>query len=232
MLAACCLSAGLLTLPTALAEADGTRVNRALLIGVDDFVSRPSIYPASTNNVFAMQAALQASSIPFETIMIPDVPVTDEAALAELIASTFADADADDVSYLYLCTHGEYDGKQGSEPALLLSDGVKEGRLTPAALEAALNKVPGVKVILLDACYSGAFIGKGVREQPKKLCFLGDQYKVIASSGAISDQARTSSRNEAFASESSGFEKSHSIEHSRITTLSCGRMVFGALRVY
>lgn len=187
MLAACCLSAGLLTLPSALAEADGTRVNRALLIGVDDFVSRPSIYPASTNNVFAMQAALQASSIPFETIMIPDVPVTDEAALAELIASTFADADADDVSYLYLCTHGEYDGKQGSEPALLLSDGVKEGRLTPAALEAALNKVPGVKVILLDACYSGAFIGKGLREQPKKLCFLGDQYKVIASSGAMEE---------------------------------------------
>lgn len=180
----CCLLACVLLRQPARAEADGERVNRALLIGVDDFVSRVSTYPSSTNNVFAMQEVLQASSMPFETIMIPDVPTAGTQALGDLIRETFAGADEDDVSYLYLCTHGEYNPDTG-EVALLLSDGVTEDRLTPPALEAALQRVAGTKVILLDACYSGAFIGKGMHVQPADVCFLGDAYKVLASSGAM-----------------------------------------------
>ena len=186
-LTALCLSAGLWPCGAAETAGDGVRVNRALLVGVDDFVSHPSIYPASTNNVFAMQAALQASITPFETIMIPDSPVTDAGALASLIADTFIGADADDVSYLYLCTHGEFDGDPASEPALLLSDGRTEGRLTPEALEAALSGIAGVKVVLLDACYSGAFIGKGMRQRPARLYFQREDYKVITSSGAMEE---------------------------------------------
>jgi hypothetical protein len=184
-LTVCCLLAAMLPLAAARAAGDGVRRNRALLVGIDDFVSHPSIYPASTNNVFVMQAVLQASSAPFETIMIPDAPVTGAQALATLIADTFAGADADDVSYLYLCTHGEFDGDPASEPVLLLSDGRTEERLTPKVLEAALATVPGVKVVLLDACYSGAFIGKGMRWRAAVLPFESDVYKVIASSGAM-----------------------------------------------
>lgn len=184
LLTACCLSAWLPAPRAALSEADG-RVNRALLVGVDDFVTQPSVYPASTNNVFAMQEALQASSAPFEAIMIPAAPVTDVPALTALIRETFADADEDDASYLYLCTHGVYDGDVDDEPALLLSDGVTEDRLTPAQLEDAFQGVRGMKVLLLDACYSGAFIGKGMRAQPRKLYFLRDDFKVLTSSGAM-----------------------------------------------
>lgn len=184
MLTACCLLAWLPAPRAALVEGEG-RVNRALLVGVDDFVTRPSVYPASTNNVFAMQEALQASSAPFAAIMIPDAPVTDVPALEELIRETFAEADADDASYLYLCTHGEYGGEADEEPALLLSDGVTEDRLTPAQLEAAFEGVQGMKVLLLDACYSGAFIGKGMRAQPRKRYFLRDDFKVLTSSGAM-----------------------------------------------
>ncbi len=200
-LAACCLAAGLALPPAAAAEGDGRRVNRALLIGIDDFVSRPSSYPSSTNNVFAMQEALQASSDPFEAIVIPSAPVTDAAALTELIRSTFGAADADDASYLYISTHGEYDPDAGVEAALLLSDGTTESRLTPQMLQTALDEVPGTKVLLLDACYSGAFIGKGMRTQPADVCFLGDDYKVLVSSGAMEESWYWSASEGAEASE-------------------------------
>ncbi|MCE5344342.1 MAG: caspase family protein, partial [Eubacteriales bacterium] len=186
-LTVCCLSAGFISPRIALGEADGRRVNRALLIGIDDFVSHPSSYPSSTNNVFAMQEALQASSVPFAAIMIPAAPVTDTQVLTELIRSTFGAADADDVNYLYISTHGEYDPASGTDAALLLSDGVTEGRLSPKALQSAFDGVAGKKVLLLDACYSGAFIGKGMRTQPEDVCFLGDDFKVLTSSGAMEE---------------------------------------------
>jgi len=188
VLMVCCISAGFVCPPSAVAQGDGVRVNRALLIGVDDFVSRTSTYPSSTNNVFAMQEALQASSIPFETIMIPDAPITSADALAVLIQETFADSDADDVNYLYISTHGVYEDPDTMQNvALLLSDGITEGHLTPKALQAAFNGISGTKVILLDACYSGAFIGKGMRKQPRDVYFLGDDFKVLTSSGAMEE---------------------------------------------
>ncbi len=170
--------------PAAAAETEGTRKNRALLIGVDDFVSFPSTYPSSTNNVFAMQEALQQSSEPFETIMIPDTPITCATELAALIQATFGNATESDVSYLYISTHGEYDPDNGVEASLLFSDGAAEAYITPAQLQAALDPIAGTKVVLLDACYSGAFIGKGMRTQPETLYFQNPSYKVLASSGA------------------------------------------------
>ena len=187
VLTVCFLLAGLARPPIAKAEGDGQRVNRALLVGVDDFVSRTSTYPAATNNVFAMQEVLQASKIPFDAIMIPDAPVTTPQALAELIRETFADADGDDANYLYISTHGVCDAGCAGGAALLLSDGQTESCLTPQALEDAFKGIAGVKIILLDACYSGAFIGKGMRRQPDKLCFLGDDFKVLVSSGAMEE---------------------------------------------
>jgi hypothetical protein len=181
------LSVGFFALQTACASDESERVNRALLIGVDEFVSRLSTYPASTNNVFAIQETLQASSTPFDTIMIPDEAVTGAESLTRLIYETFESADSNDVSYLYLCTHGESESEDGEKAALLLSDGITEGRISPAQLEAAFNGIKGTKVILLDACYSGAFIGKGMRKQPKDVYFLGDDFKVLVSSGAMEE---------------------------------------------
>jgi len=200
LLTLCCLSAGFAFPCAAAAAADGTRTDRALLIGVDDFVSHDSTYPSSTNNVFAMQEALQASKTPFDTIVIPGAPVTSVEALTQLIQDTFGGADGDDVSYLYISTHGEYDADAGTPPALLLSDGVAEDRLTPAALQAAFNGIAGTKVILLDACYSGAFIGKGMRTQPDQVYFLGDDFKVLVSSGAMEESWYWSAAPEAEAS--------------------------------
>ena len=183
LLAFFCLAA-LRPLPTARGEEDSVRRERALLIGVDEFVSQPSAYPSSTNNVYAMQEMFQAAAEPLEKILVPDAPVTSVQQLTELIQRVFGDAEAGDVSYLYISTHGLYDPENGVEPALLLSDGQTENHLTPEELEAAFDGISGTKVLILDACNSGAFIGKGMTEWDEPPCFLGDDFKVITSSGA------------------------------------------------
>lgn len=166
------------------AEADGRA--RALLVGIDEFVSCPSAYPSSTNNVNAMQTLLQASALPLETLLLPDGPVTSAEGLAQLIHEAFSGAEEADTSYLYLCTHGEYDAQTG-EARLLLSDGTVENGITPAQLEAAFEGIAGMKVLILDACNSGAFIGKGMSRQPDRLYFLGEDFKVLTSSGALEE---------------------------------------------
>ena len=183
LLAFFCLAA-LRPLPTARGEEDSVRRERALLIGVDEFVSQPSAYPSSTNNVYAMQEMFQAAAEPLEKILVPDAPVTSVQQLTELIQRVFGGAEAGDVSYLYISTHGLYDPENGVEPALLLSDGQTENHLTPEELGAAFDGISGTKVLILDACNSGAFIGKGMTEWDEPPCFLGDDFKVITSSGA------------------------------------------------
>ena len=183
LLAFFCLAA-LRPLPTARGEEDSVRRERALLIGVDEFVSQPSAYPSSTNNVYAMQEMFQAAAEPLEKILVPDAPVTSVQQLTELIQRVFGGAEAGDISYLYISTHGLYDPENGVEPALLLSDGQTENHLTPEELEAAFDGISGTKVLILDACNSGAFIGKGMTEWDEPPCFLGDDFKVITSSGA------------------------------------------------
>ncbi len=186
-----CLMVLLLCLPafpgaSAQEEERPSRV-RALLIGVDDFVSRPSAYPSSTNNVYAMQEMFQGAAEPLEAILLPPEPVTSAQQLTALIQSAFEGASEGDVSYLYISTHGLYDPENGVEPQLLLSDGTMESSITPAQLEAAFQGIGGMKVLILDACNSGAFIGKGLPSLPEELFFLGDDFKVLTSSGALEE---------------------------------------------
>ncbi|MEG2187203.1 MAG: caspase family protein [Clostridia bacterium] len=163
------------------------RTERALLIGIDNFVSKPSIYPGSTNNVYAMQEAFQAALTPLRALILPQKPVTSAQQLTQLIRETFTYAKEGDVSYFYISTHGVYDPATGQEPMLLLSDGITEGGITPSQLEAAFDGIPGTKVLILDACNSGAFIGKGQASRTGKACFLGDDFKVLTSSGAMEE---------------------------------------------
>ena len=183
-------------LPSSHAEEAAVRRERALLIGVDEFVSRPSAYPSSTNNVYAVQEMFQHAAQPLDAILLPPEPVTSAQQLASLIAGAFEEAEETDVSYLYISTHGLYDPEDGIEPQLLLSDGVVESSITPAQLEAAFDGIKGTKVIILDACNSGAFIGKGLSFQPEELYFTGDDFKVLTSSGALEESWYWNSGNE------------------------------------
>lgn len=164
-----------------------TRKERALLVGVDYFVTKPSIYPSSTNNIYAMQTVFQATLQPLSTLILPDEPLTSAEALTRLIQETFYDAKEDDVSYFYISTHGVYDPSSGEEPALLLSDGNVEGCITPQQMEAAFDGIKGTKVLILDACNSGAFIAKGMVNRPDKIYFQSDEFKVLTSSGAMEE---------------------------------------------
>ncbi|MBE0600778.1 MAG: caspase family protein, partial [Firmicutes bacterium] len=134
-----------LSLPAA---AEGSsQQNRALLVGVDLFVSQESTYPSSANNVQDIYKTLENSVLPFETILIPEQPATSRQMLAQWIREAFGDADANDFCYLYVSSHGDYDAD--GDAVLLLSDGVTEETLTAQALEAMFEDIAGTKIILL-----------------------------------------------------------------------------------
>lgn len=174
-------------LPSTAEEAPKTDYGRgrALLIGIDYFVSQPSVFPSSTNNVYAMQEMFQHSLRPLEVLMIPENPVSTPEMLKSLIQDTFGGAEAGDVNYLYISTHGVYDPEEDIPPGLLLSDGVVESILSPEMLEEAFEGIEGTKVLILDACNSGSFIGKGMENPPEKVAFQGKDFKVLTSSGAM-----------------------------------------------
>lgn len=69
------------------------------------------------------------------------------------IGSCFAAADSNDISLLYYSGHGEPDGS-------LLGADAAFSKLTPQQLRAALDNVPGRKVVIVDACYSGKLIAE------------------------------------------------------------------------
>lgn len=174
-------------LPCTAEETPGREVRRerALLIGIDYFVSQPGVFPSSTNNVYAMQEMFQHSLRPLEVLMIPESPVATPEALKGLVDETFGASEEGDINYLYISTHGVYDPEEGIEPGLLLSDGVEESILSPEMLEAVFEGIKGTHVLILDACNSGAFIGKGMEEQPENVAFQGEKFKVLTSSGAM-----------------------------------------------
>ena len=67
------------------------------------------------------------------------------------ISETFADAQPQDVSLIYYSGHGAKGG------ALVGVDGTG---LSVSSLRSALDQLPGRKILLVDACYSGAIIGR------------------------------------------------------------------------
>ena len=147
-------------------------VTRCLLIGCDRFVSMPGTEPASANNVDTMEGLL-ADFMPEGTEISRQVnePGSVEG-FGQLVADTFRDAKQADTSLIYLSTHGiihnsefinQNSGNESSvyDMVLLLSDGETEGKLSPEELRNVLEKIPGRKILILDACHSGAVIGKG-----------------------------------------------------------------------
>lgn len=69
------------------------------------------------------------------------------------IASTFSGAQPADISLFYYSGHGTDTG------ALVGTDG---NNVSVTELRNALQKIPGVKIVLLDSCYSGASINRSV----------------------------------------------------------------------
>ena len=105
-------------------------------------------------------------------------------AFEEAVRAAFQNSAEADTSVLYLSTHGIFeDHVSNADAGLLLSDGQTESLLTGKDLQRILDQVPGKKVVILDACNSGAIIGKGL-SGGADTCFLsGPEYKVLCSAG-------------------------------------------------
>ncbi len=163
------------------------RVNRALLVGCDLFVSQPDTTPSSANNVAQMAATLSGGTMALEVLTTRPEGVNSLGDLAGLVLDTFDEADEDDVSIFYISTHGLWREEMGSSGmTLLLSDGVREVGVTAMQLRSIFDQVPGQKVLILDACHAGAMIGKGVNEHIENI-FAGPEYIVICSSGGAEE---------------------------------------------
>lgn len=159
-------------------QPDGT-VSRALLIGIDSFLSAEDVTPAASQSANELAARLHDLS-PDMAVTVPKTPPATPDALQALIESTLGDAADDDVSLVYLCSHGVLDAEGA---AMLLCDGQTESRLTPERLERCFRAVRGQVVLVLDCCYAGAFIGKG-EDAPRRLYFRDRRFHVLCSCGA------------------------------------------------
>ena len=132
-----------------------------LAVGMDRFVSMPPTEPASANNAETVRA-LMADFWPGAARIEKQVNGPGTAAEFEkLLTETFQGAEEGDLSILYLSTHGVSRPETGGSVALLLSDGEREEALSPEALREMLEKIPGEKVLIVDACRSGAFLDMG-----------------------------------------------------------------------
>jgi len=77
------------------------------------------------------------------------------------IQTTFFGTDYNDVSYFYFSGHGVL---QNNSSYLCPADfnGTINSAISVDELEAALSAIPGIKVVFIDTCHSGGFIGKSV----------------------------------------------------------------------
>ena len=182
-----CLPLSAFAQPEMAVKENSGRVNRALLVGCDRFLSQPDTTPSSANNVERMFRTLAGSTMSLELLLTRPEGVGSLGDLAALVLDAFDAADEDDVSIFYISTHGLWqEGMGSSGVTLLLSDGVREVGLTAIQLRTMFDQIPGKKVLILDACHAGAMIGKGVDEQLVNV-FAGPDYVVVCSSGGAEE---------------------------------------------
>lgn len=156
----------LLLLAALLAPSVSLADTRALLIACSDFVTQPDLGSAISGNVQMIASALLGVSPSLAGLSIEDGTIGTETALEASISDAFIEADEDDLSILYLCTHGVLSSSDDGLAYLLLSDGKTETALSGSQLCSMLAPIQGDKLVILDACYSGAIIGRGQQARP------------------------------------------------------------------
>jgi hypothetical protein len=150
-------------------------VYRALLVGVGDYIYYPDNHgnidlPSPPYDVNRMRQTLGyckfgLSNTGFSTISyLKDRQATKSNILQE-IASTFPGEDNNDISYFYFSGHGiRVNNTSYLSPVEASYYAPMSTYISVDELEQALSAIPGTKVVFLDTCYSGGFIGKGKGE--------------------------------------------------------------------
>lgn len=161
---------------------------RALIVSADHFITQTDTGTAARTNAQAVKNALSADARGYQIIRTESDTLTSMDDLRQAVMETFGDADEDDVSVFYISTHGTYNiARSNAAAALLLSDGQTENEVTAVALQDIFDRIQGTRVLILDACNAGAFIGKGLSNPADETLFIGDHYKVLCSAGGAEE---------------------------------------------
>jgi len=155
-------------------------VYRALCVGVGDYLYFPDAcgnidLPAPPYDVDRMRQTLGyckfgLSNTEFSTISYLKDAQTTKANILQKIAFTFSGTDSNDISYFYFSGHGmRYENTSYLCPTDVSCYSPLDAYISVDELEQALSAIPGTKVVLLDSCHSGGFIGKGKEEENKIL---------------------------------------------------------------
>lgn len=155
------LIALMLCLTPALSLAD----TRALLVACSDFITQPDLGSAISGNLHMIASALISADVAFGDLSIADGTIGSQQALSAAIGDAFGDAQEGDLSILYLCTHGVLSSADDDGVYLLLGDGEAESAMNADQLCKMVGGIQGEKLLILDACYSGALIGRGSPER-------------------------------------------------------------------
>jgi len=148
-------------------------VYRAFCVGVGDYIN----YGPTDGDLFAppydvARMYLVFSSCKFgeseKVFSIINTLIEHDATknnILQGITNTFSEADDNDVSYFYFSGHGSWDFNNSYIcPADILLTSF-DNDISVQELESALSAIPGTKVVILDSCFSGGFIGKGREEK-------------------------------------------------------------------
>jgi len=144
-------------------------------VGVGDYIYFPDIYgntdlPGPSYDVNRICYTLDKcrfgpSDTPFSEIWYTTDWSATKSNILHNIASTFSAADNNDISYFYFSGHGiRVNNTFYLCPTEANYYAPMSTYISVDELEAALSAIPGTKVVFLDSCHSGGFIGKGVEE--------------------------------------------------------------------
>ena len=134
---------------------------RALLVACRDFLTLPDLGNSVSGNLHIVGSVLVGAGLNLGSLSIEDGTIGTVRHLQSAVDDAFGDADETDLSILYLCTHGVLSSSDDGQVYLMLGDGENEAPLGAAALQSILSGVQGEKLLIVDACYSGALIGRG-----------------------------------------------------------------------
>ncbi|MGN0777493.1 MAG: FlgD immunoglobulin-like domain containing protein [Candidatus Ventricola sp.] len=138
---------------------------RALLVACSDFVSQMDLGAAISGNLHMIGSAFISAGVNLGSLSIEDGTIGTQEALRFALHDAFDEAVEDDLSILYLCTHGILSSSDDGQVYLLLGDGQTETPLGAQDLYDLIRDVQGEKLLIVDACYSGALIGRGMPQQ-------------------------------------------------------------------
>lgn len=165
---------------------------RALLIG-NTYTGESNELPGCDNDVDGMRTMLgRMTATPYSVTVKKNIRAEE---ILSSISSTFRNASYNDVSLFYYSGHGANslgaDGNPTSYHAALV--GTFQTYVSIARLKTELDKIPGKKVIIIDACHSGQFIARdGAVTQVSSSAFNSQVVNLFANDDQLSgDVSRT-----------------------------------------